>query len=146
MFQIWCYRKGLWQNISTLTEVETSSIVEKGYWDDFFQLEGGHYVHMKLQFILSEDERNRIRNVVILLYCSFSKVYSQVILTDIDAYQLMYNDDISVDLVERICFEEETRQSSCNKCWIQRNCVPCARYICIISAHQKGVFRFDHTF
>ncbi|XP_047271178.1 uncharacterized protein LOC107854809 isoform X6 [Capsicum annuum] len=45
------------------TEVETSSIVEKGYWDDFFQLEGGHYVHMKLQFILSEDERNRIRNV-----------------------------------------------------------------------------------
>lgn len=45
------------------TEVETLSIVEKGYWDDFFQLEGGDYVHMKLQFILSEDDRNRIRNV-----------------------------------------------------------------------------------
>ncbi|XP_009774392.1 uncharacterized protein [Nicotiana sylvestris] len=44
-------------------EVQTLSIVEKGYWDDFFQLEGGDYVHMKLQFILSEDERNRIRNV-----------------------------------------------------------------------------------
>lgn len=47
------------------TEVQTLSIVEKGYWDDFFQLEGGDYVHMKLQFILSEDDRNRIRNVVI---------------------------------------------------------------------------------
>ncbi|XP_016479653.1 uncharacterized protein LOC107800903 isoform X2 [Nicotiana tabacum] len=45
------------------TEVQTLSIVEKGYWDDFFQLEGGDYVHMKLQFILSEDDRNRIRNV-----------------------------------------------------------------------------------
>ncbi|XP_059284303.1 uncharacterized protein LOC132037723 isoform X1 [Lycium ferocissimum] len=45
------------------TEVKTLSIVEKGYWDDFFQLEGGDYVHMKLQFTLSEDERNRIRNV-----------------------------------------------------------------------------------
>lgn len=44
-------------------EVKTLSIVEKGDWDDFFQLEGCHYVHMKLQFILSEDERNLIRNV-----------------------------------------------------------------------------------
>ncbi|KAH0653024.1 hypothetical protein KY285_030563 [Solanum tuberosum] len=44
-------------------EVETLSIVEKGCWDDVFQLEGGHYVHMKLQFSLSEDERNLIRNV-----------------------------------------------------------------------------------
>ncbi|CAN4108352.1 unnamed protein product [Withania somnifera] len=45
------------------TEVEILSIVEKGYWDDIFQLEGGYHVHMKLQFILNEDERNRIRNV-----------------------------------------------------------------------------------
>ncbi|KAJ8531990.1 hypothetical protein K7X08_011913 [Anisodus acutangulus] len=45
------------------TEVQTLSIVEKSYWDDFFKLEGCDCVHMKLQFILSEDERNRIRNV-----------------------------------------------------------------------------------
>ncbi|KAH7519197.1 hypothetical protein FEM48_Zijuj08G0010200 [Ziziphus jujuba var. spinosa] len=41
--------------------VETKSIVEKGLWDDFFPLEGGGQVHMKLQFILNEDERNQIR-------------------------------------------------------------------------------------
>lgn len=58
-----------------LTEVETLSIVEKGCWDDVFQFEEGHYVHMKLQFILSEDERNLIRNVVIL-YC-FSLCFIQ---------------------------------------------------------------------
>uniref|UniRef100_M1B0A8 Uncharacterized protein n=1 Tax=Solanum tuberosum TaxID=4113 RepID=M1B0A8_SOLTU len=46
-----------------ISQVETLSIVEKGCWDDVFQLEGGHYVHMKLQFSLSEDERNLIRNV-----------------------------------------------------------------------------------
>nr|GMD54334.1 uncharacterized protein LOC109171147 isoform X2 [Ipomoea batatas] len=45
------------------TGVKTTLIVEKGSWDDIFHLEGGGYVHMKLQFILSEDERNRIRNV-----------------------------------------------------------------------------------
>ncbi|GMY36293.1 hypothetical protein FCV25MIE_31535 [Fagus crenata] len=42
-------------------EVETKSIVEKGLWDDLFPLEGGGHVHMKLQVILSEEERNRIR-------------------------------------------------------------------------------------
>ncbi|KAF3439594.1 hypothetical protein FNV43_RR17872 [Rhamnella rubrinervis] len=41
--------------------VETKSIVEKGLWDDLFPLEGGGQVHMKLQFVLNEDERNRIR-------------------------------------------------------------------------------------
>jgi hypothetical protein len=43
---------------------ETKSIVEKGLWDDLFPLEGGGHVHMKLQFILSEEERNRIRMMV----------------------------------------------------------------------------------
>ncbi|KAF4371465.1 hypothetical protein F8388_001993 [Cannabis sativa] len=41
--------------------VETKSIVEKGLWDDFFPLKGGGHVHMRLQFVLNEDERNRIR-------------------------------------------------------------------------------------
>lgn len=45
--------------------VESKSIVEKGLWDDFFPLDGGGQVHMKLQFILNEDERNRIRLMVL---------------------------------------------------------------------------------
>nr|XP_023914091.1 uncharacterized protein LOC112025649 isoform X2 [Quercus suber] len=41
--------------------VEIKSIVEKGLWDDLFPLEGGGHIHMKLQFVLSEEERSRIR-------------------------------------------------------------------------------------
>ncbi|XP_041005711.1 uncharacterized protein LOC121250617 isoform X4 [Juglans microcarpa x Juglans regia] len=41
--------------------VETKSIVERGLWDDLFPLEGGGHVQMNLQFVLNEDERNRIR-------------------------------------------------------------------------------------
>uniref|UniRef100_F6HGW5 Uncharacterized protein n=1 Tax=Vitis vinifera TaxID=29760 RepID=F6HGW5_VITVI len=36
-------------------------VVQKGLLDDTFPLKGGGHVHMKLQFILSEEERNRIR-------------------------------------------------------------------------------------
>ncbi|XWS17399.1 hypothetical protein CRYUN_Cryun33cG0064000 [Craigia yunnanensis] len=43
------------------TGVETRLMVEKGVWDDIFSLEGGGDVHMKLQFVLSEEERQRIR-------------------------------------------------------------------------------------
>ncbi|KAK8654703.1 hypothetical protein V6N13_107309 [Hibiscus sabdariffa] len=43
------------------TGVETRLVVEKGVWDDIFSLEGGGHVHMKLQFILSEEEHRRIR-------------------------------------------------------------------------------------
>ncbi|KAK9275835.1 hypothetical protein L1049_023107 [Liquidambar formosana] len=43
------------------TGVETMTVVQKGLWDDYFPLEGGGHVHMKLQFILSEEDRNRIR-------------------------------------------------------------------------------------
>ncbi|TYI17265.1 hypothetical protein ES332_A07G011400v1 [Gossypium tomentosum] len=41
--------------------VETKLVVEKGVWDNIFSLEGGWHVHMKLQFVLSEEERQRIR-------------------------------------------------------------------------------------
>ncbi|KAI9192088.1 hypothetical protein LWI28_018176 [Acer negundo] len=43
------------------TGIETRLVVEKGLWDDKFYLEGGGHVHLKLQFVLSEEERNRIR-------------------------------------------------------------------------------------
>nr|KJB65144.1 hypothetical protein B456_010G082600 [Gossypium raimondii] len=41
--------------------LETRLVVEKGVWDDIFHLEGGGHVHMKLQFFLNEEERQRIR-------------------------------------------------------------------------------------
>ncbi|PPD99972.1 hypothetical protein GOBAR_DD03020 [Gossypium barbadense] len=43
------------------TGLETRLVVEKGVWDDIFHLEGGGHVHMKLQFFLNEEERQRIR-------------------------------------------------------------------------------------
>ncbi|KAJ6331078.1 hypothetical protein OIU76_009634 [Salix suchowensis] len=43
------------------TGVETRLVVEKGFWDDKFPLEGGGHVRMKLQFVLSEEDRHRIR-------------------------------------------------------------------------------------
>ncbi|XP_034700453.1 uncharacterized protein LOC117925537 isoform X3 [Vitis riparia] len=42
-------------------EIDTMLVVQKGLLDDTFPLKGGGHVHMKLQFILSEEERNRIR-------------------------------------------------------------------------------------
>ncbi|XAR53433.1 hypothetical protein NMG60_11021980 [Bertholletia excelsa] len=41
--------------------VQTMLVAEKGSWDEFLPLEGGGQVHLKLQFVLSEEERNRIR-------------------------------------------------------------------------------------
>ncbi|XWS72178.1 hypothetical protein CRYUN_Cryun02cG0017800 [Craigia yunnanensis] len=43
------------------TGVETRLLAEKGVWDDIFSLEGGGHAHMKLQFVLSEEECRRIR-------------------------------------------------------------------------------------
>ncbi|XP_010262149.1 PREDICTED: uncharacterized protein LOC104600734 isoform X2 [Nelumbo nucifera] len=45
------------------TGIETMSIVQKGFWDDLFPLEGGGKLHMKLKLILSEEERKRIHQV-----------------------------------------------------------------------------------
>ncbi|TYH60749.1 hypothetical protein ES332_D07G000800v1 [Gossypium tomentosum] len=48
-------------NEITHAVVETKLVVEKGVWDNIFSLEGGCHVHMKLQFVLSEEEHQRIR-------------------------------------------------------------------------------------
>ncbi|KAG7030484.1 hypothetical protein SDJN02_08831 [Cucurbita argyrosperma subsp. argyrosperma] len=45
--------------------VQVKSIVEKGYWDDLFPLEGGGRVHLQFQFALSEDDRSRIRMMIL---------------------------------------------------------------------------------
>ncbi|KAK9705425.1 hypothetical protein RND81_07G056000 [Saponaria officinalis] len=42
------------------TDVESRSIVEKCMWDDIFPLQGGGHVHMRLHFILTEEEQKRI--------------------------------------------------------------------------------------
>lgn len=39
-------------------------ILEKGVWDDVFSVEGGGLIHMKLEFILGDEERDRIRSMV----------------------------------------------------------------------------------
>lgn len=48
-----------------LTVVQIVSVVERGSWDEFISLEGGGNVHMRLQFVLSEDECNRVRSMVL---------------------------------------------------------------------------------
>ncbi|KAI3832440.1 hypothetical protein MKX03_020674 [Papaver bracteatum] len=45
------------------TGVATMLVVEKGILDDFFVLEGGGRLHMKLQFILNSVERKRIQEL-----------------------------------------------------------------------------------
>ncbi|KAK6151938.1 hypothetical protein DH2020_014573 [Rehmannia glutinosa] len=42
-------------------DIRTMQIIEKGCWDEVFSMDGGGHVHLKLQFVLSEEERNRIR-------------------------------------------------------------------------------------
>ncbi|KAK7281205.1 hypothetical protein RIF29_08980 [Crotalaria pallida] len=47
-------------NETSRTGVLVRLILEKGVWEDDFPLGTGH-LHLKLQFILSDDERDRIR-------------------------------------------------------------------------------------
>ncbi|XP_050216471.1 uncharacterized protein LOC126667527 isoform X3 [Mercurialis annua] len=41
--------------------IETRLVMEKGNWNDIFHLEGGGRVRMNLQFVLTEEDRHRIR-------------------------------------------------------------------------------------
>lgn len=45
-------------------------IIEKGSWDEVFSINGGGHVHMKLQFSLSEEDRNRVRVMVLFSSCN----------------------------------------------------------------------------
>ncbi|RWW73720.1 hypothetical protein BHE74_00018381 [Ensete ventricosum] len=47
-----------------LAEFKTLSVVEKGMLDDTCPLEGGGTVRVRLQFLLSEEERLRIHELV----------------------------------------------------------------------------------
>lgn len=47
---------------------QTKSIVEKGVWEEIFSLGDGH-LHLKLQFILNDEERDRIRMMVLSPSC-----------------------------------------------------------------------------
>jgi hypothetical protein len=66
--------------------VETRLVIEKGIWDDTFPLEGGGHVRMKVQFVLSEADRHRIRLMVQLL-CSLPLISnSRALLVQLDSY------------------------------------------------------------
>ncbi|CAL1414152.1 unnamed protein product [Linum trigynum] len=43
------------------TGVETRLLIQKGTWDDMFPLDGGGHIHLKLRFVLTEEDRERIR-------------------------------------------------------------------------------------
>ncbi|KAL6005893.1 hypothetical protein ACLOJK_039938 [Asimina triloba] len=45
------------------TDVPTMSVVQKGVWDDLFSFHGGGLVRMKLEFMLSQEERKRIQDM-----------------------------------------------------------------------------------
>lgn len=48
-------------NETAFTGIQTMLIIEKVSWDEIFPLDGGGHVHLKLQFVLNQEERNRIR-------------------------------------------------------------------------------------
>ncbi|XP_065850181.1 uncharacterized protein [Euphorbia lathyris] len=60
--------------------IETKLVIEKGIWDDLFPLEGGGHVHMKLQFILSEADRHRIR---IMRESALKKKYDELLNSEV---------------------------------------------------------------
>lgn len=45
-------------------------IIEKGSWDEVFSINGSGHVHMKLHFTLSEEDRNRVRVMVLFSSCN----------------------------------------------------------------------------
>ncbi|KAK6126798.1 hypothetical protein DH2020_039446 [Rehmannia glutinosa] len=47
--------------VVALVDAGGNEIAHAGCWDEVFSMDGGGHVHLKLQFVLSEEERNRIR-------------------------------------------------------------------------------------
>lgn len=47
-------------NTISQTDIGTPFIIEKGFWDDLFPLKGGGHVHLRLNFVLTAEERKRI--------------------------------------------------------------------------------------
>ncbi|KAJ7567321.1 hypothetical protein O6H91_02G142500 [Diphasiastrum complanatum] len=48
------------EEIITKSEIQTTSIIQKGFWDTFFSFKGGGRLHLKLCFVLSDEERKKI--------------------------------------------------------------------------------------
>jgi len=44
--------------------IEIPSIIEKGSRDEFVKLEGGGRIHLKMSFILTDEERKKIETMV----------------------------------------------------------------------------------
>lgn len=47
-------------NTISQSDIGTPIIIEKGFWDDLFPLKGGGHVHLRLNFVLTAEERKRI--------------------------------------------------------------------------------------
>lgn len=50
-----------------MAAIETR-LVLRSIWDEIFPFEGVGFVHIKLQFVLNEEERNRIQIMVLFLH------------------------------------------------------------------------------
>lgn len=84
----WVWRVCFSSFLGQLAVIHTMSIVEKVCWNDIFYLDGGGHVRLQLEFILSDEERNRIRSMV--LYYSLLHWFS------FDPFLLQYVRDCSL--------------------------------------------------
>ncbi|RDX83115.1 hypothetical protein CR513_35999 [Mucuna pruriens] len=73
------------------TGVQIRLIVEKGVWEDNFPLGGGH-LRLKLQFILSDEERDKIRS---LRQSALKKKHDELLSSNA-ALPFRSNDEVSV--------------------------------------------------
>ena len=53
-----------YEYINLLVDIGTLFIIEKGLWDDIFPLKGGGHVHIRLNFVWTEDEQKIIEAMV----------------------------------------------------------------------------------
>jgi len=54
--------------INLLADIGMPIIIEKGFWDDMFPLKGGGHVHLRLNFVLTAEERKRIEAMVSMFH------------------------------------------------------------------------------
>ena len=48
----------------TIAVIEIPSIIEKGCRDEFVEFEGGGRIHLRMSFVLTDEERKKIETMV----------------------------------------------------------------------------------
>ncbi|KAJ7296572.1 hypothetical protein O6H91_Y114900 [Diphasiastrum complanatum] len=51
------------EEIITRSEIQTASIIERGYWDAYFSFKEGGKIHLKLGFVLTDEERRKVEQM-----------------------------------------------------------------------------------